>query len=52
MRLTRRGERVVVALIIIASLAMLVGAAWLGQEWKSERLRSEYRTDCQENRSC
>jgi hypothetical protein len=38
MRLTPRGERLTLAILLITTGAALVFAAWLGQEWKRDRI--------------
>lgn len=39
--MTQRGEWVVAVAIITAFWLVLLGAAWLGQEWEADRQQSE-----------
>lgn len=38
MKMTRRGERVFVAAVVLTCFVLLLGAAWVGQAWKADRL--------------
>ena len=40
MTLTRRGESLLVALILIATSFALIAAAYIGQQWKQDRLQN------------
>lgn len=44
MSLTRRGENLVAAVLLVLSALLVIGAAWLGQEWKRDRLDQEANT--------
>ena len=52
MKLTRRGNAVIGVALVVLLWAFLVGAFIVGQEWKQDRLRSEYQTECQEDMPC
>jgi hypothetical protein len=52
MKLTDRGERLMVTVLLVLTGLVLVGAGWLGQEWKQDRLVQHSGQTCFEDEPC